>query len=84
MTISGGGLEEDVIVPLSGDAIITLGKGTKEGPFTVGDVFMLDNPDIKVWGIGYVVGFANGSLDKAVLGWLKCWGYQHIGGCKHR
>ena len=68
LTISGGGLKENVEIALSGSSLVVSGEGTKEVPFTVGDVFILNNSGAKVWVEGYIVGSADGSLDKAVIG----------------
>ena len=68
LTISGGGLKENVEIALSGSSLVVAGEGTKEGPFTVGDVFILNNSGAKAWVEGYIVGSADGSLDKAVIG----------------
>ena len=68
LTISGGGLKENVEIALSGSSLVVSGEGTKEVPFTVGDVFILNNSGAKAWVEGYVVGSADGSLDKAVIG----------------
>ena len=68
LTISGGGLKENVEIALSGSSLVVSGEGTKEVPFTVGDVFILNNSGAKAWVEGYIVGSADGSLDKAVIG----------------
>ena len=68
LTISGGGLKENVEIALSGSSLVVSGEGTKEVPFTVGDVFILNNSGAKAWVEGYIVGYADGSLDKAVIG----------------
>lgn len=68
LTISGGGLKENVEIVLSGSSLVVSGEGTKEVPFTVGDVFILNNSGAKAWVEGYIVGSADGSLDKAVIG----------------
>lgn len=68
LTISGGGLKENVEIALSGSSLVVSGEGTKEIPFTVGDVFILNNSGAKAWVEGYIVGSADGSLDKAVIG----------------
>lgn len=53
---------------MSGSSLVVSGEGTKEVPFTVGDVFILNNSGAKAWVEGYIVGSADGSLDKAVIG----------------
>ena len=68
LTMSGGGLKENVEIALSGSSLVVSGEGTKEVPFTVGDVFILNNSGAKAWVEGYIVGSADGSLDKAVIG----------------
>lgn len=68
LTISGGGLKENVEIALSGSSLVVSGEGTKEVPFTVGDVFILNNSGAKAWVEGYIVGSADGSLDKVVIG----------------
>ena len=68
LTISGGGLAEAKVVPLSGKVVQTVGQGTKENPYTVADVLKLGNPETDAWVQGYIVGSANGNLDKAHFG----------------
>ena len=61
-------MKENVEIALSGSSLVVSGEGTKEVPFTVGDVFILNNSGAKAWVEGYIVGSADGSLDKAVIG----------------
>lgn len=68
LTISGGGLQENIVVAISGKAIQLEGQGTKEAPYTVADVVALNNPGNTAWVEGFIVGYAKQSLDNAVLG----------------
>lgn len=68
LTISGGGLKENVEIALSGSSSVLSGEGTKEVPYTIGDVFILENSGAQAWVEGYIVGSANGSMEKAVVG----------------
>ncbi len=61
LTISGGGLTEDVEIALSGTGIVISGQGTQEAPYTVADVQNLDNPKTESWVKGYIVGFVVGT-----------------------
>ena len=57
------------VVNLSATLISTIGKGTKEDPFTVADVIALNNElstTQKYWVIGYIVGACDGSLANLV------------------
>lgn len=69
LTISGGGLKEAVEIPMSGKAIQLTGQGTKEAPYTSGDVLMLENPGTQAWVTGYIVGYVpDQSVNEAVFG----------------
>lgn len=60
LTISGGGLKEPVVVSMTGMAVQLSGEGTKEVPYTVSDVLILENPNREAWVKGYIVGYVNG------------------------
>ncbi len=60
MTISGGGLKENVVIPITGSSLELVGKGTREEPYTVDDVFKLENPGIQAYVKGYIVGYIDG------------------------
>ena len=57
LTISGGGITENIVVELSGAAQILEGEGSKENPYTIDDVAKLNNPVVKGWVKGYIVGY---------------------------
>ena len=57
LTISGGGLAEDIVVALSGVAKNLDGDGSKENPYTIDDVARMNNPVVKGWVKGYIVGY---------------------------
>lgn len=57
LTISGGGMTENIVVELSGAAQILEGEGSKENPYTIDDVAKLNNPVVKGWVKGYIVGY---------------------------
>ncbi len=65
LTISGGGLTEDVEIALSGRGIILSGQGTQDAPYTVADVQDLGNPKTESWVKGYIVGFVRETNEDA-------------------
>ena len=67
LTLTSGTIAKDV--NLSATLISTIGKGTKENPFTVADVMALNNElasSQKYWVIGYIVGGCVDKLDNLV------------------
>lgn len=60
LTISGGGLEENIKITLKGKGIVLQGDGTKENPYTVADMIALENPKTTAWVKGVIVGYVYG------------------------
>lgn len=69
LTIAGGGMETEKVVTLRATCANLAGDGTKENPYTVEDVIVLNNPGTKVWVKGYIVGSVNGqNMSDAIIG----------------
>lgn len=69
LTIAGGGMETERVVTLRATCANLAGDGTKENPYTVEDVIVLNNPGTKVWVKGYIVGSVNGqNMSDAIIG----------------
>lgn len=69
LTIAGGGIATEKVVTLRATCANLTGEGTKENPYTVEDVMVLNNPETKAWVKGYIVGSVNGmNMSDAVFG----------------
>lgn len=69
LTIAGGGIATEKVVTLRATCANLTGEGTKENPYTVEDVMVLNNPETTAWVKGYIVGSVNGmNLSDAVFG----------------
>lgn len=69
LTIAGGGIATEKVVTLRATCANFTGEGTKENPYTVEDVMVLNNPKITAWVKGYIVGSVNGmNMSDAVFG----------------
>ena len=63
LTISGGGLKESAVIALSANVVQLEGEGTIDSPYTIADVFTLNNPGRTAWVTGYIVGrVENGNI----------------------
>lgn len=64
LTLKSGAATKEVNI--SAKAVALQGVGTEENPYTVSDVFKLNNPTDKpaAWVKGYIIGAADGGYDK--------------------
>ena len=62
LTLKSGETTKEVSI--SATAVKLQGAGTEENPYTVLDVFKLNNPEKEAWVKGYIIGAADGGYDK--------------------
>lgn len=62
LTLKSGETTKDVSI--SATAVKLQGAGTAENPYTVSDVFKLNNPEEEAWVKGYIIGAVKSGYDK--------------------
>ena len=61
LTLKSGAATKEVNI--SAKAVALQGVGTEENPYTVSDVFKLNNPKTEAWVKGYIIGAADGGYN---------------------